>query len=156
MRILGGVRAQVRALVGGMALLVLAVGVAGILGVVFATGTVNRVTEELAPADAANAAILQDLTDIETSVRGWAISGEESHLQPLRQAMAVLPQHQAELSTLVADDARLQRLVAEGRAGIFNFPSPSTESTVSLGTGGGAACELPKRPARNVDAKHIS
>ena len=113
MRILGGVRAQVRALVGGMALLVLAVGVAGILGVVFATGTVSRVTEELAPADAANAAILQDLTDIETSVRGWAFSGEESHLQPLRQAMAVLPQHQAQLETLVAGDTRLQRLVAE-------------------------------------------
>ena len=96
-----------------MILLVLVVGTAGILGVVFATGAVSRVTEELAPADASHAAILQDLTDIETSVRGWAITGNESHLQPYYEALDNLPEHESTLAGLTEDDPRLGWLVQQ-------------------------------------------
>ena len=113
MRVLGNVRAQVRALVVGMILLVVIVGSAGILGVVFATGTLGNVTDRIVPADTANSAILQDLTVAETSIRGWSLAGDEEYLRPYRRAIQELPGDESTLASLTEDQPELRRLVLE-------------------------------------------
>ena len=74
-----------RALVFGLIALVLAAGAAGLVGVSLVTHTADRLADELVPADEANRAVLQDLTDAETGIRGWGATGNRIFLQPYNE-----------------------------------------------------------------------
>jgi CHASE3 domain sensor protein len=91
MKRLSGIRAQLRALVFALILLVVLVGVTGVGGVVLVTGTVDTVTQQVGPAAAANHAVLQDLTDAETGLRGWIATGHAVFLQTYNNGLERLP-----------------------------------------------------------------
>lgn len=112
MRWLSGIRAQLRALVFGLILLVVLVGVTGVGGVVMVTGTVDTVTHRVGPAAAANHAVLQDLTDAETGLRGWIATGHKVFLQPYYNGVQRLPRHEKQLRRLTRDEPQLAGLVA--------------------------------------------
>jgi len=116
MRWLSGIRAQLRALVFGLILLVVLVGVTGVGGVLMVTGTVDTVTHRVGPAASANHAILQDLTDAETGLRGWIATGKKIFLQPYDVGVHWLPRHERRLRRLTRDEPSLAALVARQQA----------------------------------------
>jgi signal transduction histidine kinase len=79
------------------ALLVFVVGAAGVAGLVATTSQVDRLVEQVEPARQANDAVMQDMTDAETGLRGWAISDDDAALVPFFTGMDELPGHQADL-----------------------------------------------------------
>ncbi|HVY06824.1 MAG TPA: CHASE3 domain-containing protein [Burkholderiales bacterium] len=58
-------------------------------------------------------AILSDLKDVETGVRGYLISGDDAFLAPYTQALAQIPGRLAHLRQLTADNAVQQKAVQE-------------------------------------------
>lgn len=67
--------------------------------------TVTALTEQRKQASTARLHLEQTLSlfkDLETGVRGFVITGQESYLAPYRQAAAALPALQAELKQLLA------------------------------------------------------
>lgn len=77
----------VRRLTGAFALqvaLLLVMGLLGLVGLVVAAAADARV-ERLAPVQTANAAALQGLTDAETGVRGYQLTGDSEFLEPYRR-----------------------------------------------------------------------
>jgi signal transduction histidine kinase len=107
-----GISAQMRTLVFGLVVLVLLAGLGGLAGVGVATRTVDRLADRLMPADDTNAAVLQDLTDAETGIRGWVATGDPTFLQPYYAGRRRLPHDRARLRRLTADLPELHRLVA--------------------------------------------
>src|SRR3954452_8877777 len=93
----GDVSTQVRVLVVGMVALVPVAGIAGLAGVAVATSTVNRIADELVPAADANEAVLQEMTDAETGLRGWGATGDPTFLQPYYTARTRLVTDQRHL-----------------------------------------------------------
>ncbi|MGJ9423698.1 sensor histidine kinase [Aeromicrobium sp. CF3.5] len=96
-----------------LVVLVALVGILGGAGVWFATRSIDDIINRVAPTDRANSAVLQDLTDAETGVRGLALSGERRVLAPYQAALRRLPEDQRRLRELTAGDAQLRRLVLE-------------------------------------------
>jgi signal transduction histidine kinase len=78
----------------------LVVGVGGLVATVRAHDSVHYLTEEVEPAVRLNAAVLQDLTDAETYVWGWGISGNET----------LLARYHDSVHRYRADENRLDRL----------------------------------------------
>jgi signal transduction histidine kinase len=113
----GGVRAQTRALVAGLVLLVLLVAATSIAGALFAAHTANDVTKRLEPASDANSQILQSLTDAETGIRGWLVTDDRTFLRPYRHGMRSLAASEKKLARLLTTaDPGLQRLVGAQQA----------------------------------------
>ena len=79
------------------AVLVLLVGTAGVLGLFVTTRSVDRLVDDIEPSRQANDGVLQDLTDADAGIRGWAISGDQAALVPFFDAMDELPDHQSDL-----------------------------------------------------------
>ncbi len=77
-------RSSVRRYLSGMVLtnlvVLLVVGVGGLVATVRAHDSVHYLTEDVEPAVRLNAAVLQDLTDAETYIWGWGISGDDTLL----------------------------------------------------------------------------
>ena len=121
MRWLSGIRAQLRALVFALILLVVLVGVTGVGGVVMVTGTVDTVTQRVGPAAAANRAVLQDLTDAETGLRGWIATGNEIFLQPYTRGLNRLPRDERQLRRLTRGEQPLAGLVARQEAAAHDW-----------------------------------
>jgi PAS domain S-box-containing protein len=70
------------------------------------TQTVLRETE----------AVLSDLKDVETGVRGYLLAGEDAFLVPYNDALASIPQHLRRLGELTADnDGQRKRLLDLGK-----------------------------------------
>lgn len=117
MKTFKGIRAQLRALVVGMVVLVLASGLAGIIGVAVAANTVDQLTEDVIPASEANSAVLRDVNDAAGGLRSWAVSGDDSELGPYRVALADADADLARLETAVGSDGALGNdLAAQERA----------------------------------------
>lgn len=74
---------------------------------------VHHLTTVVQPASSANAAILQDLTDAETGVRAWGLSGEASALEPYRTALVRLPEDERDLARHLPERPGLRALVDE-------------------------------------------
>jgi signal transduction histidine kinase len=108
-RLLGPLLAQVAAV------LALLAGIA-LVGVGVSTMTVRHLVEELQPAAEANRAVLQDLTDMQTSVRAYALTGERVLLDDYRRAAAALTGHQRRTAAYADDHGDLSRLVASQEA----------------------------------------
>ena len=79
------------------AVLVLLVGSVGVLGLFVTTRSVDRLVDNIEPARQANDGVLQNLTDADAGIRGWAISGDQAALVPFFNAMDELPAHQSDL-----------------------------------------------------------
>jgi signal transduction histidine kinase len=99
-----GGRSSVRQYLSGVLLanllVLLVVGAGGLVATVRAHDSVHYLTEHVAPTVEANAAVLQDLTDAETYVWGWGISGKDTLLQRFRDSV----------DRYRADERRLERL----------------------------------------------
>lgn len=93
-------------------ILLVVTGSIGTLSAVLSYRNIVRLTDEIRPASESNAAILQDLTDAETGVRAWGISGERSGLDPYVKGLARLPRDQETLRSYAAGDPELEALVA--------------------------------------------
>ena len=92
-------------------MLVLIVGATGLLGVIFATSKIGRVSDDLAPVTAANAGILRELTAAETNIVAWSSTGEASYLARYEAVTAMLSRHEKVLFEESSDDAGLRALV---------------------------------------------
>jgi two-component system, OmpR family, sensor kinase len=94
-------------------LVLLAVGAAGIVATVRAHNSVQYLTEHVEPAADANAAALQDLTDAETELLAWGISGSVRSLADYRSSMGIYRTDQARLDDLSDLDPQAALLVAD-------------------------------------------
>jgi two-component system, OmpR family, sensor kinase len=83
--------------------LVAVAGLSGLVGVAIATSALTRFTDELLPAADANEAVLQELTDAETGIRGWVATRDRTFLEPYETARA----------RLVGDQARLRQFAEQ-------------------------------------------
>ncbi len=114
---LGGIRAQLRTLVFAFIFLLLLRGAVGVYGILQVTRTVNSVIDAAGPAADANHAVLQDLTDAETGLRGWVATGDKRFLAPYHAGLSRLPGDEARLRRLTRGREPLSRLVAQ-QAGV--------------------------------------
>lgn len=82
--------------------------------VIWAAQSLVSVNQTGVPLQIANKQILQNITDIESAIRGYALSDgeDEGVLQPYYVAMSYLQQDEQELRSLAAVDARLAAAVA--------------------------------------------
>ncbi|QIK77032.1 ATP-binding protein [Nocardioides piscis] len=107
------VRQQITPVLALTTVLLVLTGFLGVLSAYLSYRSIVRLTDEIRPASESNAAILQDLSDAQTSVRAWVLSGERETLETYEQGVARLPRHQEALRTQTAGDASLETLVEE-------------------------------------------
>lgn len=103
-RLVAPVIVRVSVLVGLMAMLTIS-------GVVLSTRSVDHLADQLQPAAAANQDVLQDLTDMQVAVGGYARSGDPSLIDDYRQALTRLPAHEQRVRRFAQDDIELDLLV---------------------------------------------
>ena len=132
---LSGIRAQVRLVVLGMVLLVAVAGLSGLVGVVVATSTVNRLTDEILPAADANEAVLQHMTDAETGLRGWVATDDETFLEPYLSARTQVVREQLRLQQYADQHPDLGRDVARQDAAIEDWFATYAEPRLDLPAG---------------------
>ncbi len=132
---LGGITAQVRVVVLGMVLLVAVAGLTGLVGVVVATSTVGTLTDEVVPATDANDAVLQDMTDAETGLRGWVATDDESFLQPYRHGRTQVIRDQLRLQQYAEQHPDLRRDVARQAAAVEDWFASYAEPRLDLPAG---------------------
>jgi two-component system OmpR family sensor kinase len=94
------------------ALAVLLVGVIGAFAVHETTQTVDTLSQELSPAQQANARFMEAMLDAETELRAFLISGEESQLSDYRAALALAPRVERDLHAYAGDHHDKADLVA--------------------------------------------
>ncbi|RYP86427.1 HAMP domain-containing protein [Nocardioides guangzhouensis] len=117
------------------AVLVLVVGGVGIAGLVATSRTSDLLLDRVEPARQANDGVLQDLTDAETGIRGWTLSGDQGALVPFLDAMESLPEHQGVLVRLSPDDAHLADLVAPQDDAVDAWIEQYANPRLDAGTG---------------------
>jgi hypothetical protein len=105
------VRQHVWALVAANLLVVLAVGIVGIAVAVRSHRSVHYLNETIAPARKANVSAMQELTDIETYVWGYGISGEEAQRRQYLDAVRRFADFRAQLGRVRSLDGQLAFLV---------------------------------------------
>ncbi len=85
--------------------------VIAVTGVLLSTTAVNRLTDDLQPAAAANQDVFQDLTDMSAAVESWTASGHEAAADRFSQALVRFPADQQKVRRFAAGDAELELLV---------------------------------------------
>ncbi len=88
---------RVARVIATSAVLVLVVGAVGVVGLLVTTRSVNQLVDHIEPARQANDGVLQDVTDADAGIRGWAISGDHAALVPFFDAMDQLALHESDL-----------------------------------------------------------
>lgn len=91
--------------------LVVVMALVAIAGMVLSFRAVSFLSDEVQPAADANAAVFQDLTEMNAAVSTWALSGRSSAVDDYGQAERRLPADQQKVSQFAADDAELDLLV---------------------------------------------
>lgn len=98
---------------GTIVLLVVLAGLCS-TAVVWSAYALGSLNETAVPLQVANKEVLQDITDAETSIRGYALSGGDSgSLQPYLVAMSYLPQDEQRLRELAQADPDLAAVVQQ-------------------------------------------
>ncbi|RNM15287.1 ATP-binding protein [Nocardioides pocheonensis] len=114
------------------------VGVAGIIGTTRAHDSVDYLAKQVEPAATVNADALQELTDAETYVWGYGISGEQSLLDKYVAARTRFRENRARLERLRSLDPQLGLLVDDFLLSAQNwfaaYADPRTAGPVGLGT----------------------
>jgi two-component system phosphate regulon sensor histidine kinase PhoR len=78
--------------------------------------SVDTVLHSLEPLDRVNAAVLQSLTDAETGLRGYQMTGRQRFLQPYRLGLGEWPGEMEQALSLVSKDPTATRLLLRERA----------------------------------------
>jgi signal transduction histidine kinase len=94
--------------VAAMAALMAVIAVTGVL---LSTTAVNRLTDDLQPAAAANQDVYQDLTDMSAAVESWTASGQAAAADRFAQALVRFPADQQKVRRFAAGDDELELLV---------------------------------------------
>jgi two-component system, OmpR family, sensor kinase len=119
-------------------LAVLVVGVIGALAVFETTRTVDTLSQELSPAQQANARFMEAMLDSETELRAFLISGEAPQLADYRAALALAPKVGANLHVYAEDHPRMAALAARqdraAKAWIIDFAAEA----IRIGGGPGS------------------
>jgi signal transduction histidine kinase len=114
------------------------VGLAGIVGTMRAHDSVDYLAKKVEPAASENAEALQDLTDAETYVWGYGISGEQTLLAKYRAARRRFQSRRASLEQLRTLDPQLGLLIDDFLLSAQNwfeaYADPRTTSRVGLAT----------------------
>ncbi len=85
--------------------------VIAVIGVLLSTTAVNRLTDDLQPAAAANQDVYQDLTDMSAAVESWTASGQQAAADRFAQALVRFPADQQKVRRFAAGDDELEVLV---------------------------------------------
>jgi signal transduction histidine kinase len=91
-------------------------GTLGLLSALLSYRAVENLSGTVQPAASSNAAILQALTDAETGVRAWSLSGDPGGLQPYSAAIERLPTDERALLRHLPDRPGLLTLVQRQKA----------------------------------------
>lgn len=94
--------------VAAMAALMAVIAVTGVL---LSTTAVNRLTDDLQPAAAANQDAYQDLTDMSAAVESWTASGQAGADDRFAQALVRFPADQQKVRRFADGDDELELLV---------------------------------------------
>jgi len=140
-------------LVGVMALI-------GIIGVVLSTRSVDRLTDELQPAAAANQDVLLDLTSLESAAGAWSRSGVEDSRNTYQQLLQRLPGDQQRVREFAAGDAQLDILVTKqeeaARAWITQYADPLVAAPGGPGTFSQEQFDLGEATFETVVETHVA
>jgi len=129
------VRQHVWALVAANLVVVLAVGLVGIAVAVGSHRSMHYLNETIGPARKANVLAMQELTDIETYVWGYGISGEEAQRQQYLDGVRRFDGFRTRLGTVKSLDGQLGVLVADFLLAADNWFQAYAEPRVA-GAGG--------------------
>jgi signal transduction histidine kinase len=116
-------------------LVLLVVGIGGVVATVRAHDSVHYLTEEVEPAVEVNAAVLQDLTDAETYVWGWGISGDGDLLASYHDSVARYRSDEKRLERLRTIDPQVALLVDDFTLAADTWFSAYVEQRLSQTTG---------------------
>jgi signal transduction histidine kinase len=158
----GSLSLQTR-LVAASAVLAILVAAAFVI-LILSLATLREATrqEEQSRDVTADALMLQKLVlDVETGLRGYVITGQESFLAPHNAARRQLPHRFAELERLVADEPAQQRrvraLVGDIRRYIADFVDPVLQiATESLAAARSATNVEGERRIDEIEAQFVS
>ncbi len=101
-------RRQTAVTLRGTVVLLVALAALCSTAVVWSAYSLGSLNETAVPLQVANKEILQDVTDAEASIRGYALTdGDSGSLQPYRVAIGYLPQDEQHLRELARGDAEL-------------------------------------------------
>lgn len=127
-------RQELRLAFALLATMLVLMGVAGVVAVIQVRNDLEDVSGRLVPAVRANEALLQAMTDAETGVRGYALSGLPLSLDPYESARTAVPRRLVELRQAV-DDPALTALVDRQEAAIGSWFDRYAEPRLARGTG---------------------
>jgi signal transduction histidine kinase len=125
-------------LVAGSILLAIVVAAAFVI-LILSLATLREATRQEAQSRdvTAEALMLQKLVlDVETSLRGYVITGQKSFLEPYDAARKELPDRYRELDRLVADEPAQQRRARNLITDIQDYISEFVVPVLDFGTGG--------------------
>jgi len=103
------------------------VGAATVVALTETSRTVDDLSVRLVPLSDANRSMLQGLTDAETGVRGYLITGDEAFLEPFAPGLEDFDRSEDDLRRLDDDGdvvALVDEEVARGRAWVDDFAVP--------------------------------
>ena len=103
------------------------------VSVIWANNVLQEQAERATALTGVNSAIRQDMTDAETSLRGYGLTGRESALEMYLYAMSWLPEDQADLRELVAGHPELERVVRRQDRAITTWLREYAEVRVDRG-----------------------
>ncbi len=107
------------------------------------------VTTTLRPLMLANTQLLQGITNAETGVRGYELSGDRSFLTPYTDALQPLNEALAVLSDLTAEDPALGNLVVRQRTAVEQWLTSYAEPVVG-GSLSGAELDAAQANAKDL------
>jgi two-component system, OmpR family, sensor kinase len=121
------------------------------LSVVWANDVLQQQSERATKLTGVNLEIRQDMTDAETSLRGYGLSGRDSTLEMYLYAMSWLPEDQADLRRLAVGHPELERFVERQDAAINTWLRDYAEAQVDRGQVDGTSDGLFLRGDRLFD-----
>ena len=139
----GSISLQTR-LVAASAVLAILVAAAFVV-LILSLATLREATRQEAESRdvTAQALMLQKLVlDVETGLRGYVITGQESFLEPHNAAREQLPDHSADLERLVADEPAQQKRARDLIAVIEGYVAEYVDPVLDIATESLAAARL--------------
>jgi two-component system, OmpR family, sensor kinase len=107
------------------------------VSVVWANNVLGEQSERATELTQANSEIRQDMTDAETSLRGYGLSGRDTALEMFIYAMSWLPEGQADLRSLASGHPELEEFVERQDAAITTWLRDYAEVRVDRGEADG-------------------
>lgn len=135
--------------VGLMAALMTAIAVTG---VVLSTSAVDRLTDELQPAAAANQGVYHDLTAMSAAVEAWSGTGRRASVDDYEKTLLRLPADQQEVRRFAADDSELEMLVERQERAARAWIEAYAEPRIAAPGGRGATPAEVRDGVRAFDA----